>query len=523
MTIQIKKAVREHVYLKLGVTGPAGSGKTQGGIGLALGLAPTGKIAVIDTENRSASYYAGMFNFDVVELDAPFTTQKYLEALNEIIKAGYEVVVIDSLTHEWAASGGILDAKAQKDARGGNSFANWGEMKSLHNKFVESLLQSHIHVVCTLRSKMEYVLEQDEKGKATPRKVGMAPISSDGMEYEFGVVFDVERSTHLAVASKDRTGLFEGRSLNLNQEVGKELAAWLAKGGAPAQTSPQEAAKAPVDPPKPAAAATPSSTSSPAAPARTVPSEPAAGGVTPAKWGLLLADLNAAMFKAGWSNDAKMILAEEWKAKGPAAYADLQALLKAGLPEDPTANEPWMAAMTQLLNVTMGMPEQTRVALVTAYEADGPAALPALLKEIATLEAALAPKTVGAALKEIAQLATTEIPQAAATFVDSVQPDTDEANGGIDAGQYEALNAMITAYGINRDALRAYAAGSGKLLPGAGGRPTLARFKAAEFAKLRTRLADNKIAADGETWSARTVRIINATPTTAYAPVASAS
>jgi len=522
--ITIKKAVREHVYLKLGVTGPAGSGKTQGGIGLALGLAPTGKIAVIDTENRSASYYAGMFNFDVVELDAPFTTQKYLEALNEIIKAGYEVVVIDSLTHEWAASGGILDAKAQKDARGGNSFANWGEMKSLHNKFVESLLQSHIHVVCTLRSKMEYVLEQDEKGKATPRKVGMAPISSDGMEYEFGVVFDVERATHLAMASKDRTGLFEGRSLNLNQEVGKELAGWLAKGGAPAQADSKEAAKSPVDPPRPAAAAAiPSSTSSPAAPARTAPSEPAPAGVTAAKWGLLLADLNAAMFKAGWSNDAKIALAEEWKAKGPAAYADLQALLKAGLPEDPTANEPWMAAMTQLLNVTMGMPEKTRVALVTAYEADGPAALPALLKEIATLEQALAPKSVGAALKEIAQPAVTEVPQAAATFVDSVQPDTDVAGGGIDADEYQILNTVIKAHGINRDALRAYAAGSGKLLPGAGGRPTLARFKKAEFEKLMARLRDTKIAADGETWSARTVRIINATPTTTYAPVASAS
>ena len=124
----IKKAVRQRIFLKLVVGGPSGGGKTYGAIGVAKGLAPTGKIGVIDTENRSASYYASKWDFDVIELEAPFTTQKYLEALNAFIQGGYEVVVIDSLTHEWAASGGILDQKASKDARGGNSFANWNEM-----------------------------------------------------------------------------------------------------------------------------------------------------------------------------------------------------------------------------------------------------------------------------------------------------------------------------------------------------------------------------------------------------------
>ena len=472
MAMQIKKAVRERVYLKLGMTGPAGAGKTQGGIGVALGLAPTGKVGVIDTENRSASYYAGKFVFDVIELEAPFTTQKYLEALNAFIAAGYEVVVIDSLTHEWAASGGILDQKASKDARGGNSFTNWNEMKQLHNKFVEVLLQSKIHVVCTLRSKMEYALEQDEKGKSTVRKVGLAPISSDGMEYEFGVVFDVERASHLAVAAKDRTGLFEGRSLNLDEAVGRELRTWLESGAemAPAQEAPKaqppaEVAKAP---------ARPTQAPAPGAPrAQTAPSEPK----------------------------------EE--------------------------NQPWIDAMAELAIVTVGMPEMTRKKLVSGFEADGPAALPALLAEIASIKSIMnpeapAPTTVGGTINQLPQAAKGPVSQQASEFVDGMAdgpqgPDTDEQNGGISPEQYQALGMLIGAYKLNRDALRAYCAKAGHLLPATGGRPTLARMKESYFTQLRTKLQNNKIASNNETWSARTIRLINETPTTAYSPLPAVS
>ena len=495
MTIQIKKAVREHVYLKLGVTGPAGSGKTKGGIGLALGLAPTGKIAVIDTENRSASYYAGMFNFDVVELDAPFTTQKDLEALNEIIKAGYEVVVIDSLTHEWAASGGILDAKAQKDVRGGNSFTNWGVMKSLHNKLVESLLQSHIHVVCTLRSKMEYVLEQDEKGKATPRKVGMAPISSDGMEYEFGVVFDVERATHLAVASKDRTGLFEGRSLSLNEEVGKELAAWLATGAAPSPAAQASAGPArPTQAPAPAASPAPTAPSNPARPAapaaQTPPSSPGRRTRTEAA--------PAAQPPAATGYDFQSH--PDW--------------------------EPFVEAMADLAQVTVGMPDMTRSKLVQQFDTEGPASLQALLAEIASIRSVMQPEAPGGAFTGMRPPAGPPISQEASDFADAVAegpgtpepvPDTDEANGGIDANQYAALNTFIKAYGLNRDSLRTYMGKLNGLLPGANG-PTLARMTVQAFTKLREDLTNTKPAPGGKTWSQVRIERINQTPATPYKP-----
>ncbi len=455
MAIQIKKAVRERVFLKLVVTGASGSGKTYGALGIAKGLAPTGKVLVIDTENRSASYYAGRWDFDVVELEAPFTTQKYNEALQAAIDNGYEVVVIDSLTHEWAGSGGLQDQKFQKDSRGGNSFTNWNEMKQLHNKFTEKLLQSRIHVIGTLRSKMSYVLEQDEKGKATPRKVGMAPISADDMEYEFGLMFDVDRNTHLAIASKDRTNIFEGRSLNLDEAVGRELASWLATGGdlvpepSKPTTKPQQAPARPTPAPAARAQATPT----------TAPSEP------------------------------------------PAEFVN---------------------ALVELAEVTMGMPEKTRKALIADFEAEGPAKLPELLAEIVSIRSIMQPepKTPGEVIAQMPMPAQPPVSQEAADFVDGL--DVEPENGGISGVQYEALTQLIGAFKINRDALRAYMDKAGKLLPGANG-PTLARMQAEEFEKLRDKLCNQKIAAKGETWSARTIRIINSNPTTTFQPIAAAS
>jgi hypothetical protein len=459
MAIQIKKAVRERVWLKLAITGPTGSGKTWGAIAMAKGLAPNGKVLVIDTENRSASYYAGRWDFDVVELDAPFTTQKYNEGLQAALQNGYEVVVIDSLTHEWAASGGILDQKAAKDSRGGNSFTNWGEMKSLHNKFVETLLQSKIHVLATMRSKMEYVLEENDKGKQTPRKVGLAPISSDGVEYEFGVVFDVDRNSHLAIASKDRTSLFEGRNINLDETVGRELALWLAAGAELAPVPPNT--PAPIQP-KPTTA--------------------------------------------------------------PAAQ---------GSQSEPTHTDPpaeWVSAMVDLTEVTLGMPDQTRAKLIATWEGEGPQALPELLKEIANIRSTMAPPSAGAVIGALPPPEKAPVSKEASDFVDSLDPDpapvppadTDEASGGINAEQYQALGTLLQAFAINRDAYRSYCFKAGHLLPGKNG-PTLARFKAEEFTRLRDKLCNKKIAAGKETWSQRTVRIINATPVTTFQPIAAAS
>jgi len=516
MAIQIKKAVRERVFLKLVITGPSGGGKTLGAIGVAKGLAPTGKIGVIDSENRSASYYASRFDFDVIELEAPFTTQKYLEALRAFIDGGYEVVVIDSLTHEWAASGGILDQKSQKDARGGNSFTNWNEMKQLHNKFVETLLQSKIHVVCTLRSKMEYVMEEGANKKIEVKKIGLAPISSDGMEYEFGVMFDVERNSHLAIASKDRTGLFEGRSLNLDERVGRELADWLASG---ASLSPE-----PTTAPAPVTAT--HATASPAAPAASGDTQPSsAHAAQPVPQGAAKVAPTNAREKvhptpASTGTSGKTLAAKVAPVAPTVEAPSDRVLAIAGEPP-----REWLDAMCELAAVTVGMPENTRKALVDGFDKEGPTSLPDLLAEIAKIKSVMEPTTPGEVFSQMERPAPPEVSQAASDFVDSIDPlpaDTDEPNGGISQVQYEALNNFIGAFKINRDALRSWAFKSGHLLPGANG-PTLARMKAEEFAKLRTKLCNQAIAAKGESWSQRTVRIINATPITTYQPMTAAS
>lgn len=412
MAIQIKKAVRQRIWLKIAVMGPSGAGKTYGGIAMAEGLASTGRVLLVDTENGSASYYADKWDFDVVDMHAPFTSQKYLEVLNEAVRLGYEVIVFDSMSHEWAASGGVLDKKADFDRAKGEKWGNWQDAKKPHALFKEAWLQAPIHVIATMRSKMEYVLETNDKGKQVPRKVGLAPIQDGDSEYEFGVAFEIDRDTHFATAAKDRTGLFDGRVFTLGEEIGRELAAWRDSG---AELAPEP------QPPAPA----------------TAQPQP----------------------------------------------------------------DPFTSAMVELAAVSIGMPEKTRAALIAEWEKAGPAELPALLQEIETIRQ---PETAPQALTRQQELVTARKPPVSAeasAFVDAMDADTDEANGGINADQYVALRILIEANGINRDALRAYCVKAGHLLPSL--HPTLARLKAAEFVKLRARLASKD--------AAKVVGIINKT------------
>ncbi len=232
------KAQRQRVSLKMAVTGPSGSGKTFGALRLAFGLVgPKGRVALIDTENGSGSLYANLGDYDVLEIAAPFTVQKYTAAIQEAVAGGYEALIIDSLSHAWAGDGGLLDQKSAKDSRGGNGFSNWADISKVYEQFKSAILQSPIHIIGTMRSKQDYVIESDSRGKQTPRKVGMAPIQREGMEYEFTTVFDVDM-THTAATSKDRTGLFTDEISQLTEDHGRRLSAWLAGGAAPRPAEP---------------------------------------------------------------------------------------------------------------------------------------------------------------------------------------------------------------------------------------------------------------------------------------------
>lgn len=223
-----KKAERKKIKLKLALTGPSGSGKTYSSLLLAQGLG--GKIAVIDSENGSASLYSDLLAFDVLDVAPPHTTDKYVNAINLAVKNGYDVVVLDSMSHIWAGEGGLLAKKESIDATGrGNSYTNWATVTKEFETFKSFLLNSPIHVVATMRSKQDYSQETDANGKKVIRKIGLAPVQRDGIEYEFSVVFDLAM-THEASASKDRTGLFDGRFFKITPDIGKELNKWLDAG-----------------------------------------------------------------------------------------------------------------------------------------------------------------------------------------------------------------------------------------------------------------------------------------------------
>lgn len=227
-----KKAVRQRVKARIGICGPAGSGKTMSALRLAFGIVGTnGKIAVLDTENESASLYAHLGDYDTDVIKPPFTVDKYINGIREAERTGYDLLIIDSLSHAWAGTGGILEyVDAKADAAKGNKFAGWREATPRHNSLVDAMLQSPMHIIATMRSKTEYILVEDEKGKKVPKKVGMAPVQREGMDYEFTLVFDVDQERHMATASKDRTELFDDFFGKLTEEHGKTIRQWLDSG-----------------------------------------------------------------------------------------------------------------------------------------------------------------------------------------------------------------------------------------------------------------------------------------------------
>ncbi|WP_028547207.1 AAA family ATPase [Paenibacillus taiwanensis] len=236
--VQIRKAQRKVTKARVGISGPSGSGKTLSALLMAYGM--TGdwdKVGLIDTENKSADLYAETVKagvhipeFPKIDIEPPYTTEKYIEALKAFEDYGVEAIIVDSLSHAWAGEGGILEQKDQvAKAKGGNSYTAWGEMTPKQNKFVEAILKSKCHIYATMRSKTEYILEQNDRGKQVPRKVGMAPVQRDGLEYEFTLVFDLT-ADHMATVSKDRTGLFDGQYFIPTVDTGKQLLEWLESG-----------------------------------------------------------------------------------------------------------------------------------------------------------------------------------------------------------------------------------------------------------------------------------------------------
>lgn len=233
MANPFQKASRQQQPLRIAISGPSGSGKTHGALALARNLVgPGGSVAVIDTEAGSASLYADRAEFDVLNIRPPYLTTKYLEAIEAAIANGYQALVIDSISHQWDGEGGILQRKEEADAvPGSNHWTNWGPFTKEHNRFKSAILNCPIHLIVTLRSKMAYA-QSENGGKKKVEKLGLQPIQREGMEYEFTVTFDVgmnHRASAGGAAGKDRTGLFDGKQVDLSSPAtAKAFLDWLA-------------------------------------------------------------------------------------------------------------------------------------------------------------------------------------------------------------------------------------------------------------------------------------------------------
>jgi hypothetical protein len=227
MTISIRKARRSATKLRILLTSPSGGGKTFGALLLAKGLG--GRTVVIDTEEGSSDLYDELHEFDVIDLKPPFTPERYVEAISAAEAAGYEVIVVDSVTHCWSGKGGCLElvddiAKAQFR---GNTWSAFSVITPRWRAFVDAILRSSAHIICTGRSKTETAQVEDH-GKKKVAKLGMKLEARDGLEYEFTTVLDLVHDGHYATVSKDRTGIFSGDPKPITVETGKRLAEWLA-------------------------------------------------------------------------------------------------------------------------------------------------------------------------------------------------------------------------------------------------------------------------------------------------------
>jgi hypothetical protein len=229
-----KKAIRENIWVKILEIASSGGGKTYSALRMATGFAKelsklTGveeRIAFIDSESRRSTYYADEFEFDILEIKAPFEPEKYAEAIEEAIEAGYKVLVLDSMTHEWSGKGGCLEIHSKIP---GNSYTAWGKVTPRHEAFLDKIIDSPIHIFATVRGDDKYILE-DVNGKQIPRKVPVGYDQRKNTEYLFTASFMLEQDTHISNAVKDNTHIFENRNDVLSEKHGEMLCQWANSG-----------------------------------------------------------------------------------------------------------------------------------------------------------------------------------------------------------------------------------------------------------------------------------------------------
>lgn len=233
MTFTFTPATKEAAKARIALAGPSGSGKTYTALVTARALAAGGKVAVIDTERESASLYADEFSFDTLNMHT-FDPRDLVKALAAAGAAGYAVVVVDSLSHFWMGSGGMLEQvdHAAKRSYGGNSFGGWKEARPMERQMIDALLAYPGHVIVTMRTKTEWVVQENERGRKEPKKIGTKPEQREGIEYEFTIVADMDLEHTLIVSKSRAKPLADAVIRNPDEKFGEDILAWLGNGKA---------------------------------------------------------------------------------------------------------------------------------------------------------------------------------------------------------------------------------------------------------------------------------------------------
>jgi hypothetical protein len=225
--MQLRKASRKKTKIRLGLSAVSGGGKSYSALLIAHGLCGDwNKIAIIDTENGSADLYAHLGDYNVLPLTAPFTPERYIEAIKNCEKEGIEVIIVDSISHEWEGKGGCLEIYEQL----GGKYQHWAKVTPRHNAFIQAILQSSAHVITTVRRKQDYEMTKDGDGRVRVEKSGLKEVTRGEFEYELTINLNLD-TRHNATASKDRTGLFMDKPEFIpSEQTGKTIADWCENG-----------------------------------------------------------------------------------------------------------------------------------------------------------------------------------------------------------------------------------------------------------------------------------------------------
>jgi hypothetical protein len=226
-----QKAVREKIYTKIALMSPSGGGKSYSALTLATGMAEElekmlgrpARILLANTEGARGRYYANEFKYDIIDLEAPFHPEQFVDAIDYAIDENYDILIMDSTSHEWDGKGGCLELQQQA----GGTYQAWGKVTPRHDAFINRLATSPIHIIATMRGKDQYEVERDDRGKTSVKKLGVGAKQRDGFEYEFTCTFTIDLKTHMAEAQKDNTHLFENdNAVLLTENHGVKIIKW---------------------------------------------------------------------------------------------------------------------------------------------------------------------------------------------------------------------------------------------------------------------------------------------------------